>query len=122
MRSARGAVMLQVILVTVVATLMCAALLRARFQPALTAASDVDRVANGLEAQAAVNRVTEVWARLGVCGSDPLAGVACAGMGCACNCVVTTDGGGGEERGARSAVGVASSPSGGACALTAASQ
>ena len=118
MKDERGSILLQVLLMAVVASLMCATILRARLQPALTAASGIERISSGLAAQAAVNRVSEVWARLGVCTSDAKAGIYCSGSGtdCACSCVVSASTPGG------SAASVKSSPSGGACTLTAAGQ
>jgi hypothetical protein len=119
MRGERGAVLLQVLVMAMVASLMCATILRATFQPALTAAAGVERISSGLGAQAGVNRVNEVWARLGVCTSDPTAGVQCLARGsassCACSCSVLPTASGGP------AATVTSSPSGGACALTAVS-
>jgi hypothetical protein len=113
MRNRRGSVLLEVLMMAVVASIMCATILRARLQPALTAASGIERVSSGLAAQAAVNRVSEVWGRLGVCASDVKAEVYCSGMGCACSCLVSP----GAPAGSK--VIVKSSPSGGACALTA---
>lgn len=78
----------QVLVLAVVASLLCAALLRARLQPALNTARVRDRVADDLAAQGAVNRVVEVWSRAGACGSDGALGVQCAGSGCGCTCVV----------------------------------
>jgi hypothetical protein len=115
MRNERGSILLPVLLMAVVAAVMCAAVLRAGFQPALTSVSGVERVSSGLAAQAAVNRVTEVWARLDVCASDVAAGVNCSGTGCTCACSVLP-----AEPGGAAAT-VSSSPSGSACALTAVS-
>jgi len=119
MRSERGSVLLQVLVLAVVASVMCATILRASFQPALTAAAGVQRISSGLGAQAGVNRVNEVWARLGACESDLTAGVRCTtlipGSVCSCSCSVSPTASGGP------AATVTSFPSGGACALTAAS-
>lgn len=108
----RGSVLLEVLMMSVVASIMCAAILRSRLQPALTAASGVERVSSGLAAQAAINRVSEVWGRLGVCSSDVNAAVYCSGIGCGCSCLVSPAAPGSKAI-------VKSSPSGGACALTA---
>ena len=116
MKGRRGAILAQVLLATMVAALMCSAILRARMQPALTAGAAVEHVQDDLAAQAAVNRVNEVWARLGACSTDMDRGVRCAGSGCDCNCVLDP-----AETGSP-VVAVASSASGGACALTAARQ
>ena len=116
MKDESGAILLQVLVATMIASLMCATILRMRLQSALTAAAEVERVSSGLAAQGAVNRVTEVWGRLGTCQSDPSAGVACSGSGCACSCVVSS-----ITPGAYAA-NVASSAFGGACALTAVGQ
>lgn len=86
MSGRRGSILAQVLILTAVASLMCAAILRSRLQPALTTAGAVDRVQDDLAAQAAVNRVTEVWMRRGACGTDGGAGVLCAGVGCDCAC------------------------------------
>ncbi|MBI3564817.1 MAG: hypothetical protein HY079_06445 [Elusimicrobia bacterium] len=113
MRGERGAVLAQVLIMSVVAGLLCAAILRARLQPALTTARLQSRVADDLAASGAVNRVVEVWARKGVCGSDGDAGVACAGLGCRCECVVRPFAESGRS------VRVAAAASGRACALSA---
>ncbi|HEX4047481.1 MAG TPA: hypothetical protein VH309_06585 [Elusimicrobiota bacterium] len=118
MRNARGSILLEVLLMSVVASLMCAEILRARLQPALTAAGGVERVSTGLGAQAALNRVTAVWARLGTCQSDPGAGVVCSGpgTGCECSCAVLP-----AEAGDRAQT-LAASETAGECVLTAAGQ
>jgi hypothetical protein len=116
MRGRRGAILAQVLLATMVAALMCSAILRARMQPALTASAAVDRVQDDLSAQAAVNRVNEVWVRLGVCSTDMDRGVRCAGNGCDCNCVLDP-----AQNGATSSS-VTSAAAGGACVLTASRQ
>ena len=116
MKGERGAILLQVLVVAMVAALMCATILRARFQPALTAAAGLERISSGLAAQGAVNRVTEVWSRLGTCTTALGAGVNCSGSGCACTCAVSA-----TAPGAYAAT-VASSPAGGACALKAVGQ
>lgn len=113
MRNERGAVLAQVLMMAVVASVLCAAILRARLQPALTTARLQSRVADDLADSGAVNRVVEVWARSGTCGSDGAAGVSCVGVGCRCECVVSPFGGPGRS------VRVRASPSGGACALSA---
>jgi hypothetical protein len=116
MRSERGSILAQVLVTTVVASLLCASILRARLQPALTTAGAVDRVRDDLGAQAAVNRVTEVWTRMGVCRTDGGAGVRCSGSGCDCSCVLDS-----AEAGVPAAI-VTSVPAGGACRLTATRQ
>lgn len=113
MRSERGAVLAQVLIFAVTAGLLCASILSARLQPALLSARGSDRVRDDLAAQGAVNRVTGVWTRLGVCASDTSAGVSCGGSGCECNCGVTVAG---------ETTIVTSTTAGGACALTAARQ
>lgn len=113
MRGERGAVLAQVLMMAVVASVLCAGILRARMQPALTTERVRARVADDLSAQGALNRVTEVWVRKGVCGSDAAAGVACVGLGCRCSCLVRpfTD--------SARAVTVTARASGRACALSA---
>lgn len=88
----RGSVLGQVLVLAAVAGLMCATMLRARLQPALTAARATDRVQGDLLAQAAVNRVTAVWSYTGTCGSSPKDGVTCVGEGCDCRCRVASAG------------------------------
>ncbi|MFI5344811.1 MAG: hypothetical protein ACHQ51_00405 [Elusimicrobiota bacterium] len=116
MTGERGSILAQVLITSAIASLLCASILRARLQPALTVAGAVDRVRDDLAAQAAVNRVTEVWTRLGVCKTDGDAGVRCSGSGCDCSCVLDP-----AERGAAAGT-VTSVSSGGACRLTAARQ
>jgi hypothetical protein len=88
----RGSVLAQVLVFSAVAGLMCATILHARLQPALSSARAVDRVRGDLAAQATVNRVTAVWSRLGSCSSDSREGVSCVGQGCDCRCAVSTGG------------------------------
>jgi hypothetical protein len=112
---ARGSVLLHVLIMSLVTSLMCAAVLRTRLQPALTAADAVSHVQDDLAAQAALNRVTEAWSRLGSCASDESVGIHCEGGGaCACVCAVAA-----YEPGVSTAT-VTAAPSGGACRLTAA--
>lgn len=106
LRSERGSVLAQVLAAALLMAIITASVLRARLQPAMNAANEVARAGSDLAARAALNRVAEVWARLGSCASDASAGVACAGGGCACRCVVGS-------------VVVTSAPRGGACALSA---
>lgn len=112
MSGERGSILAQVLITTAIASLLCVSILRARLQPALTTAAAVDRVRDDLSEQAAVNRVTEVWTRLGVCATDGEAGVRCRGSGCDCACDLDP-----AEPGAAGAV-VASASAGGACRLT----
>lgn len=124
MKGARGSILAQVLILSAVASLMCAAILRSRLQPALTAAGAVDRVRDDLAASAAVNRVTEVWARLGSCASDSREGVSCAGFGCDCVCAVSDPGPGADLNpvsGGPPAT-VTSASSGEACRLSAVRQ
>lgn len=107
MRGERGSVLLQVLVVAAVAGVICAAILRARLQPAMAAAGAVNAVTDDLSAQSAINRVNEVWIRNGSCSSDPAVGVSCSGSGCSCTCAVA------------GAAAVTSVPYGGACSLTA---
>ena len=104
--NARGSALLQVLIVTVVAGLICASIMRARLQPALAAANAVQRVENDAAAQGALNRVQQVWMAGGSCSSDAASGVSCGGSGCSCACTVA---------GLGSVIAV---PNGGACALT----
>jgi hypothetical protein len=91
MRSERGSILAQVLILTAVASLMCASILRARFQPALTSSRAVERVQDDLTAQAAVNRVTASWIRGGSCATDPRAGILCWGkVPCDCSCEVSS--------------------------------
>lgn len=116
MRAERGSILAQVLITSAVASLMCAAILRARLQPALTTAGAVDRVRDDLAAQGAVNRVTEVWSRLGACSSDLDSGVRCGGAGCICSCVLE------PAQPEAAATTVTSVESGGACRLSAVRQ
>lgn len=119
-RSERGSVLAQVLMLAVVASLMCASILRARFQPALTTARVVDRLADDLAAQGAINRVNEVWVRNGACSSDGILGVSCSatvgGGPCGCSCLALPFATGGPV------VSVVSTGNGGACTLAAARQ
>lgn len=115
MRGERGAVLAQVLVLAVVACLLCASLLRARMQPALDVARVRDRLADDLAAQGAINRVEEVWTRVGVCASDGLAGVECFGSGAACDCACNVRPFANGAPAAR----VVSAPLGGSCSLTA---
>jgi len=105
----RGAVLMQVLIFGAMAALACSTILAARLQPALMSSRAEERVRDDLAGQAAVNRVTATWARLGVCTSEAAAGVACSGTGCRCSC---------EVEGSGWAARVAAAPSAGACALT----
>lgn len=111
--SRRGAVLLQVLVFGAMAALACSTILAARLQPALMSARADERVRDELAEQAAVNRVTDAWTRLGVCESDAASGVVCRGHGCACRC---------EVEGAGWAARVESSRVGEACSLTASSR
>lgn len=111
----RGSVILYVLLTGLIAAFICSAIVRARLQPALTAANAVKSVQNDTTAQAALNRVQQVWMQGGSCSSDTAAGgpgVACAGAGCSCTCTVT-DSATGAVLGT-----VISKANGAACALT----
>lgn len=110
MSGRRGAVLLQVLVFGAMAALACSTILAARLQPALLSARADERVRDDLAEQGAINRVTGSWTRLGVCESEPAAGVSCRGAGCRCSCEV--EGPGWTAR-------VAAAPSEGACALTA---
>jgi hypothetical protein len=107
--SARGSALLQVLVMTAVAGLICASILSARLQPALAGANAVGRVADDLAQQAAINRVTEVWARAGRCASDASAGVDCGASVGSCRCTCAVAGG----------VTVTSVANGEACAIAA---
>lgn len=102
----RGSALALALITTAVAGLLCASIMQARLQPALTAANAVQRVENDAAEQGALNRVRQVWMAGGSCASDAAAGVACSGSGCSCTCAVA-----GLGR-------VSAAPSGGACALT----
>ena len=102
----RGSALLQVLITAVVAGLICASIMRARLQPALTVANAVTRVQNDAVEQAALNRVQQVWMAGGACASDATAAVLCSGSGCSCRCAVAGLGT------------VTAAPNGGACALT----
>ncbi len=106
MKDRRGSALMQVLVVAAVAGFVCAALLRARLQPAMLAAQGAQRVVDDTSQQGALNRVTQVWMERGSCSSDAAAGVSCVGSGCACTCTV-----------AGLAV-VTAVPNGGACALS----
>jgi hypothetical protein len=106
MNKERGSVLLQVLVMATLTGIICATVLRARFQPALTAQSAVSGVSNDLSAQTSLNRVNEVWARSGSCSSDANMGVACSGSGCSCVCTVS------------GAADVISAPNGNYCAMT----
>jgi hypothetical protein len=111
----RGSVILFVLVGALVAAIICASIVRTRLGPAVTAANAIQRVQNDAAAQAALNRVTQVWMSGGSCASNMSPGgpgVACAGAGCACACTVT-DLTSGAVLGT-----VTSAPNGGACALT----
>jgi hypothetical protein len=116
----RGSVLAQVLMLAVVASLMCATILRARFQPALATARVVDRVSDDLAAQGAINRINEVWVRTGPCSSDGVLGVSCSatvgGGPCGCSCLALPFATGGPV------VSVVSTGSGAACTLAAARQ
>ncbi|MDE2509756.1 MAG: hypothetical protein KGL74_01420 [Elusimicrobia bacterium] len=116
MNGERGSILAQVLITTAIASLLCASILRARLQPALTTAGAVDRIRDDLAEQAAVNRVTEVWTRLGVCKSDGEAGVRCRGAGCDCSCDLD------PAQPYTAGATVASAAAGGACRLTASPQ
>lgn len=117
-RGERGSILAQVLMTTMVSAMLCSAILRARLQPALTVARSVGRVQDDLAAEGAVNRVTEVWTRGGICTSDGDRGVRCAGTGCDCACTLDP-----AERGAEeTAVTSSPSPFGAACVLTASRQ
>jgi len=118
MRGERGSILAQVLITTAIASLMCASILRSRLQPALVTAGAVDRVRDDLAAQAAVNRVTETWTRLGACASDLSAGVRCGGAGCDCSCELSPA----QPDAAGASVTSTSSSSGGACLLKAVRQ
>jgi len=104
--SERGSALLQVLIVSAVAGLICASILRARLQPALAAAQMVQRGESDAAEQGALNRIQQVWMAGGSCASDAAAGVACSGGGCSCSCEVAGLGT------------VTAAPSGGACTLT----
>lgn len=106
--SERGSVLAQVLVAAMLMSIISASILRSRLQPAMNAANSVARAAEDLAARAALNRVTESWARLGSCASDASAGVSCSGAGCTCSCAVGS-------------VVVTAVPRGGACALSVAS-
>ena len=118
MKDARGSILAQVLIMTAVASLMCASILRSRLQPALVTAGAVDRVRDDLAAQAAVNRVNEVWSRLGSCATDADAGVRCGGSGCDCVCTIAPA----QADAAAATVTSSASPPGGVCLLTAVRQ
>lgn len=100
----RGAVLAQVLVATVLLAIITTSILRVRLQPALLAAGAVTRAGEELSARGALNRVSEVWGRLGSCASDVTTGVRCSGSGCRCTCVV-------------GAAVVTAVPQGGACSL-----
>jgi len=104
-RSERGSVLAQVLVTMIFMSIISVAVLRARLQPALTAANSVARVKDDLSARSALNRLTESWGALGSCATDAAAGVACSGSGCACSCTVNS-------------VVITSVPQGNACALS----
>jgi Tfp pilus assembly protein PilX len=103
----RGAVLVYVLIATVISAIICTTILSTRLQPALTAANAVLRVQNDVSAQAALNRVQQVWMAGGSCASDSSAGVSCSGTGCNCTCAVAGLG-----------TVIALPTSGGACSLT----
>ena len=105
MRNEKGLILMQVLMLALLVCLICVAMARLRLQPSATAAGFVDDATRDLSAQAALNRLDEVWARSGVCSSDFASGVACSGHGCRCSC---------DVRG----VAVESVPNGVSCALS----
>jgi hypothetical protein len=104
--SERGSALLQLLVAAAVAGVICASIMRARLQPAMTVANAIQLVENDAAEQAALNRVQQVWMAQGSCASDATAGVGCSGSGCSCTCAVAGLGT------------VTAAPSGGACALT----
>lgn len=107
-RDRRGSVLVQVLVTSVIMAIIAASIMRMSLQPAVSAASAVSRVTGDLAARGALNRLNETWTRVGSCGSDASAGVACSGAGCSCECVVDS-------------VVVRAVPQGGACSLRIAS-
>lgn len=105
MRNEKGLILMQVLMLALFVCLICVTIARLRLQPAATAAGLVDDASRDLSAQAALNRLNEVWARSGVCSSDGQSGVACSGRLCRCSCGVK-------------GVAIESTPSGGSCALS----
>ena len=104
----RGAVLIYVLIASVISAIICTTILRTRLQPALTAANAILRVQNDVSAQAALNRVQQVWMANGSCQGDQSAGVSCSPTGgCNCTCPVA---------GLGTVISVPGS--GGACALT----
>jgi hypothetical protein len=89
--SRRGSALLHVLVVTVVLGLIGAMVLRLRLQTSVGAAGAVDRTAQDLSVQSAVNTVSAAWAVAGrSCTSDAGLGVVCFGSGCACTCTLAS--------------------------------
>jgi hypothetical protein len=101
-----GSALLQILIMAVVASLICASIIRTRLQPALTAAHSLQRVENDVGTQGALSRVQQVWMAGGPCSSDSTAGVSCTGSGCSCSCTVA------------GLATVTAAQSGGVCSLT----
>lgn len=118
-RNERGSIMTQVLVTMVFMMVISVSIMRMRLQPAMNAARSVTRVRENLEASAALNILTEVWAQdpNGSCTTDKNAGVECSGGRkgeCACKCNVKIAGTVGTV-----VVSVSPSPQGGdACALS----
>lgn len=85
-RERRGSVLAQVLVLAVVGALIAASIIKARLQPAMAVTLAGQSLKDDLSAQSAVNRLQEVWSRLGTCSSDAAAGVLCSGAGCSCTC------------------------------------
>lgn len=111
MRRRRGAALIQVLMFSAFAGLICALILRARLAPAMAAARQVNRLSGDFADQSAVNVVAQAWMRGGTCASDAAAGVMCRGGGAGCDCVCDAPGG----------VTVTGATRGGACDLRVAS-
>lgn len=105
MSSPRGSVMIQVLVTALFIAIIATSIVRMRLQPATNAANSVARATEDFGERAALNRLQEVWIRLGSCASDASAGVSCSGSGCSCACTVGS-------------VSVTATPQGGACALS----
>jgi len=84
----RGSILVQVLVGVMLLAAAAVSVLRIRIQPALASARGVARIGEDLSARAAINRVNESWARLGVCSSDSAAGISCTGSGNNCSCKV----------------------------------
>lgn len=90
-KSQRGVVLAQVLIMTLVLGYIAAMILRMVLQPAMTASNTANATEDTKQAEAALNRVQAAWIEAGaVCQNNAALGInSCSSASCGCTCQVT---------------------------------